>query len=83
MTIPKILNECIIWTIDGVRLGTKHPSLEPGLLNMETGPPSRLTNKQLVELSEKYVDWYNAHKMNPSEALRKKDLLENTTYILT
>ncbi|GAB1444437.1 hypothetical protein MASR2M41_00400 [Flammeovirgaceae bacterium] len=79
ITHPKILNECIMWTIDGIRLGKKYPSLEPSLLDTIKNY-SRLTNKELWMLGNNYVDWHNEFKINPSEALRKKDLLGNTTY---
>lgn len=79
LTHPKILNECIMWTIEGVRLEKKYPSLEPCLVDTIENY-SRLTNKQLFELGNQYADWYNEYKISPSETLRKKDLLENTTY---
>ena len=79
LTFPKILNECIMWTIEGIRLEKKYASLEPALRDKSTNY-SRLTNKQLIIMSEKYLDWYNEYKANPSETVRKKDLLENTTY---
>lgn len=78
-TTPKILNECIMWTIEGIRLEKKYASLEPVLVD-ESTEGSRLTNQQLMMVSEIYIDWYEEYKANPSEALRKKDLLENTTY---
>ncbi|MGV8094200.1 MAG: DUF4943 family protein [Mangrovibacterium sp.] len=83
-TNPKILNECIMWTIDGIRLENKYPSLEPCLINTsvysESTGYSRLSGKELLELSEVYMNWYSEYKKNPSEQLKIRNLLENTTY---
>lgn len=84
LTLPKILNECLMWTIEGIRLDQKYVSLEPSLIDItaykvETGYP-RLTNKQLIVLSEKYINWYNEFRINPTETLRKKDLIDSTKY---
>lgn len=79
LTHPKILNECIMWTIDGIRLEKKYPSLEPCLVDTIKNH-SRLTNKELFELGSQYIDWYSEYKINSSAELRKKELLKNTTY---
>ena len=83
-TNPKILNECLLWTIEGIRLGNKYPSLEPCLIDTSTYSEltgsSRLSEKELIEVSEIYINWYNEYKKNPSEILKTKKLLENTTY---
>jgi len=79
-TNPKILNECLLWTIDGIRLGTKYPSLEPCLVDLSTTGYSRLSGHELLEVSELYINWYDEYWKNPSESLKTKDLLENTTY---
>jgi len=83
-TNPKILSECLMWTIDGIRLGNKYPSLEPCLINTATyselkGYP-RLSGKELLEISDRYINWYVEYKKNPSEVLKTKNLLENTSY---
>jgi predicted nucleotidyltransferase len=80
MTHPKILSECIMWTIDGIRFGSKFPSLEPSLIDTANFSLLRLTNKQLVELSEVYMSWHNEYKANPTDAARKKNLFLNKTY---
>jgi hypothetical protein len=83
-TSPKILNECIMWTIDGIRLENKYPSLEPCLINTSTYSEStgysRLSGEELLELSDLYVNWYFEYKKNPSEQLKTKNLLKNTPY---
>lgn len=83
-TNPKILNECLFWTIDGIRLGNKFPSLEPCLVDTSTysdltGYP-RVSGKKLIEISNWYINWYNEYKKNPTETMKKKDLFENTPY---
>jgi hypothetical protein len=75
-TDPKILNECILWTIDGIRFGKKYPSLEPTLLNTLTN--SRLSNLELLRVTTIYKQWYADYRNNPSETLLKKDLLAGT-----
>jgi hypothetical protein len=80
LTLPKILNECLMWTIDGIRLETKYPSLEPSLKTPFEEGFIRLTKRQILEISEKYINWHKAYKANPSETLRKQDLLEDTVY---
>jgi len=83
-TNPKILNECLLWTIDGIRFGTKCPSLEPCLIDVsnysKTTGYMRISGQKLIEISSWYINWYKEYKNNPTEALRKKNLLENTTY---
>lgn len=84
MTSPKILNECIMWTIEGIRLDEKYPSLEPVLVDItttsnETGY-TRLTKIQLLDISEKYNNWYSEYKTNPSESLRKIDIIDTTKH---
>lgn len=83
-TYPKVLSECILWTIDGIRLGRKYPTLEPSLTDTlaytSTKGYPRLTGKELMKVAEIYVSWYNDYKKNPSDALKKKDLLANTSY---
>lgn len=83
-TNPKILNECLFWTIDGIRLGNKYPSLEPCLVDTSTysdltGYP-RVSGKKLIEISNWYINWYIEYKKNPTETMKKKDLFENTPY---
>lgn len=83
-TLPRKLNECIMWTIDGIRFENRFPSLEPCLIDTirysEESGYSRLSNEQLSDLSKTYIDWYQAYKAAPSEALRRTDLLKNTAY---
>ena len=83
-TNPKILCECLLWTIDGIRFGTKYPSLEPCLIDTSTysdltGYP-RVSGRKLIEISNLYINWYNEYKKNPTETLKKKNLFENTPY---
>lgn len=83
-TNPKILNECLFWTIDGIRFGVKYPSLEPCLIDSSnysdlTGY-TRVSGDKLIEISNLYLNWYNEYKKNPTEALKKKNLFENTPY---
>jgi len=83
-TNPKILCECLFWTIDGIRFGTKCPSLEPCLIDTSTYSDltgyTRLSGKQLIEISKLYINWYDEYKKNPTETLMKKNLFENTPY---
>jgi Domain of unknown function (DUF4943) len=79
LTAPKILNECLLWTIDGIRLGRKYPSLEPCLKDTSRSKSTgyrRLSGKELIAVSEIYTTWYNEYKRNPSETLRVKNLLK-------
>ena len=83
-TNPKILCECLLWTIDGIRFGSKCPSLEPCLIDTSTysdlkGYP-RVSGKKLIEISNLYINWYNEYKKNPTETLKKKNLFENTPF---
>lgn len=83
-TNPKILCECLFWTIDGIRFGSKCPSLEPCLIDTSTYSHltgyTRVSGKKLIEISNLYINWYNEYKKNPTEALKKKNLFENTPY---
>lgn len=83
-TTPKRLNECLFWTIDGIRFGNKYPSLEPCLIDTTTYSQQtgylRVSGKKLEEISGWYNDWYNEYKKNPTEELKKKNLFENTSY---
>ena len=84
-TNPKILCECVLWTIDGIRIRNKYPSLEPCLIDTTSSAGisghTRLTGKELIEISNLYINWYNEYKKNPSEILREKELLKNTPYL--
>jgi hypothetical protein len=83
-TYPKRLNECLFWTIDGIRIGNKYPSLEPCLIDTTTYSPitgyTRVPGEKLIEISDWYINWHNDYKKNPTEALLKKRLFENTPY---
>jgi len=83
-TEPKILNECLFWTIDGVRFGNKYPSLEPCLIDTtsfsEIEGYSRLTGRKLLEVADLYLLWYNEYKANPSSTLKTKNIFEDTSY---
>ncbi len=83
-TNPKILNECLFWTIDGIRIGNKYPSLEPCLIDTSaysalTGY-KRVSGKKLIEIANLYLNWYNGYKTTPTETWKKKKLFENTPY---
>jgi hypothetical protein len=83
-TYPKVLSECILWTIDGIRLERKYPSLEPSLRDTLAYTPTmeypRLTGKELLKISDIYMNWYDDYKKKPSDSLKKKNLLESTSY---
>ena len=83
-TYPKILNECLFWTIDGIRNGNKYPSLEPCLIDTTTYSPitgyTRVPGEKLIEISDWYINWHNDYRKNPTDALLKKRLFENTPY---
>jgi hypothetical protein len=84
-TAPKILGECILWTVEGIRLGCKYPSLEPCIIDTttysETAGFLRLTQPQLIEISDMYMDWYDEYQQNPSDTVRYRYLFEDTPYI--
>ena len=75
----KILNECILWTIDGVRFENKYPSLEPLLLK-DIGSRARLTVSEFRVVASIYRAWFEEYKKNPSQTLKKKNLFVNTPY---
>lgn len=83
-TDPKVLGECILWTVEGIRLENKYGSLEPALKDTlaytSTNGYPRLTGNELLRISDIYINWYSDYKKNPSDVLRKKDLLKNTSY---
>ncbi len=83
-TALKILSECIMWTIDGIRLGNKYPSLEPCLVDTTTYSElhgyARMSGQELLKISKLYINWYNEYKQNPTTELLKKNLFENTPY---
>jgi Domain of unknown function (DUF4943) len=83
-TYPKVLSECILWAIDGIRLERKYPSLEPRLKDTLAYNPTmgfpRLTGKELLKISDIYSKWYNDYKDSPSDSLKKQNLLGNTGY---
>jgi hypothetical protein len=85
ITTPKYLNECLLWTIDGIRFQDKYPSLEPCLIDtsnlIENFGYSRLSGKQLNEVADSYAIWYDEYKLNSSEEIRKKNILEKTNYM--
>jgi hypothetical protein len=84
-TQPKILNECLFWTIDGIRSRNKYPSMEPCLIDTTTYSNltgyTRLSGRKLVEISKIYIDWYEEYQKNRSETVRKKNLFKNTPYL--
>jgi hypothetical protein len=83
-TNPKRLNECLFWTIDGIRFGNKYPSLEPCLIDTSTYSVitgyKRVSGEKLIEISNLYINWHNEYKNNPTETIKKKDLFDNTPY---
>jgi hypothetical protein len=83
-TNPKILSECLFWTIDGIRFGNKYPSLEPCLIDTSTYSDltgyARVSGGELIEISNLYMNWHIEYKKNPTETLKKKNLFENTPY---
>lgn len=84
VTLPKRLNECIMWTVDGIRLKSKFPSLERCMVDtldvsVETGY-RRLTNEELIEVAQLFLNWHAAYMRQPSEQLLKESFLENTSY---
>ncbi|MBN1145325.1 MAG: DUF4943 family protein [Bacteroidales bacterium] len=84
-TTPKILNECLFWTIDGIRFQNKYRSLEPCLIDTsdltENFGYSRLSGDQLLEVATLYENWYEEYEKEQSVALRLINILENTNYI--
>lgn len=83
-TTPKILNECIFWTIDGIRFQNKYISLEPCLIDtsnlIENFGYSRLTGDQLLEVASLYENWHEEYEEDPSIEHRQMNIFENTSY---
>ncbi len=83
-TVPKILNECLFWTIDGIRFQNKYPSLEPVLIDtlsyFEDDGYIRLSGETLLEIADIYLEWYEEYQNHPSEIIKTKDIFINTTY---
>lgn len=83
-TNPKILNECLLWTIDGIRLGNKYPSLEPCLLDTTTYSATtgytRVQGKKLIEVAALYIKWYEEYTKTPTEQFKKINILAGTPY---
>jgi hypothetical protein len=75
-TSPKILNECVMWTIEGIRLNKKYASLQP-LVRETSSPFNRLTKIQLIDLAAKYEQWYDEYKKNPTDEVRTKNILDS------
>lgn len=84
-TTPKVLNECLFWTIDGIRFQNKYRSLEPCLIDtsilIENFGYSRLSGDQLLEVADLYENWYEEYEKDLSVGLRQKNILENANYI--
>lgn len=84
-TTPKRLSEGILWTIEGIRLGNKYPSLEPclvdtSLYSLQTAYP-RVSGKQLLQVADIYLNWHKEYVQHPSEELKTKNLLKGTTFV--
>lgn len=78
ITQPKLLGECLLWTVEGIRQNVKFPSLEPQLINTETN--QRLSTLQLTMVYNIYSDWWRVYKNNPSPELLNIDLLDSTSF---
>ena len=82
-TSPKILNECIMWVIEGIRMDETYPSLEPCLININSNSQTdhfRLTKKQLISISIKYLQWHEEYLSNPNEITRKRDVIDASNF---
>jgi hypothetical protein len=80
-TMPKYLSECILWTIEGIRMEVRYVSLQPHMLKVEEEEFTRLTPQEILEVAAIYKSWWADYKSAPSETLKQKDLLEDTPYM--
>jgi hypothetical protein len=82
--VPKILNECILWTVEGIRLSTRYPSLEPCLTDTlrfsENSGYFRLGGRELIQVAELYLDWYEEYRVNPTEPVLTRNIFIDTPY---
>lgn len=73
-----ILGECLLWTVEGIRNGSGHGSLDPFLIDTEKDESIRymgLKNIEIIIVREIYQDWWNNYmdkdwkNENPLEGL--------------
>jgi hypothetical protein len=60
-----ILGECLLWTVEGIRNEMKYGSLSPFLIDLsldEIESAKGLTNKQILQVRELYIDWWSRLK---------------------
>lgn len=74
-----ILNECLLWTIEGIRRGQQFASLAP-ILHAGEGEQSRTLNgAELLEVLKSYKSWWE--KVKGSDKLIKEvNPLEDTAW---
>lgn len=62
-----ILSECLLWTIDGIRIGKKFPSLDPVLTKKEGGQYRYLNGAELLKVLDAFNSWWK--KVQDSDKL--------------
>lgn len=75
-----ILGECLLWTVEGIRNGTKYGSLDPYLIDNSKEEMERYTGvngSEVLKVQELYENWWNEHQ---SSNWRDVNPLEKTTY---
>lgn len=75
-----ILGECLLWTIEGIRNGTKFGSLDPYLVDTSRTESERnkgLNGEEILIVRGIYEDWWNTYKNADWES---KNPLEETSY---
>jgi hypothetical protein len=71
-----ILGECLLWTVEGIRNGTKYGSLDPILQDITLPDSLRrfgLTGIGIMEVQLLYSEWWNNYKDNSWEAVNPLD----------
>lgn len=73
-----ILGECLLWTVEGIRNGSRYGSLIPCLTNSSSNQPYKgLTGPEILEVSELYKNWWSS---NWNDEWQDKNPLEGTLF---
>jgi hypothetical protein len=77
-----ILTECLLWTIEGIRIERPYGSLVPYMSNNMLPEERRLeglSGIQVLSAREKYLAWWEQYKDDLTQ-LKQKNPLENSDY---
>lgn len=75
-----ILGECLLWTVEGIRNGTKYGSLDPILIDNskeEVEQYGGINGIEVLKVQELYENWWNEYQ---SSNWRDVNPLEKTKY---